>query len=74
MGRRIRSGTTLSQSQVLADTRATRKLRPVTIRLPMEDIDVARNLAAAKGMGYQTYIRMLLREVLHRKARKQTRS
>lgn len=72
MGRRIRSGKT--RSLVEAMERAKRNLRPVTIRLPMEDIDAARELAAEKGLGYQTYIRMVLRETLHRRARKQSRS
>ena len=46
------------------------RLRPVTIRLPAEDLDAARGLAAQKGIGYQTYIRMLLREALRREARR----
>lgn len=71
MGRRIRSGKTLSLAEATA--RVKGNLRPVTIRLPMEDINAARQLAAEKGLGYQTYIRMVLRETLHRRARKQSR-
>jgi predicted DNA binding CopG/RHH family protein len=38
--------------------------QPVTLRIPKEDLDTARKLAAQKGLGYQTYIKMLLREAL----------
>lgn len=66
IGRRIRSGNTKSVAS--AKAREKRALRPVTIRLPMEDINSARELAAQKGLGYETYIGMLLRETLHRRA------
>jgi len=64
--RRIREGSTLTVDQAAARV----KLRPVTIRLPIEDIDAARGLAARKGIAYQTYVRMLLREALQREARR----
>lgn len=64
--RRIREGSTLSLEQAGARV----KLRPITIRLPIEDIDAARGLAARKGIAYQTYVRMLLREALQREARR----
>ncbi|HEV3308469.1 MAG TPA: CopG family antitoxin [Candidatus Sulfotelmatobacter sp.] len=38
--------------------------QPVTLRIRKEDLETARRLAARKGMGYQTYIKMLLREAL----------
>jgi len=38
--------------------------QPVTLRIAKEDLDTARRLAARKGVGYQTYIKMLLREAL----------
>ncbi|MFZ0319331.1 MAG: CopG family antitoxin [Candidatus Sulfotelmatobacter sp.] len=38
--------------------------QPVTLRIPKEDLETARRLAARKGVGYQTYIKMLLREAL----------
>ena len=38
--------------------------QPVTLRIPKEDLETARRLAARKGIGYQTYIKMLLREAL----------
>lgn len=38
--------------------------RPVTIRLDVNDIERAERQAAAKGLRYQTYIKMLLHEAL----------
>jgi predicted DNA binding CopG/RHH family protein len=36
------------------------------LRIPTDDVDRARRLAADKGIGYQTYIKMLLRAGLDR--------
>lgn len=47
---------------------ARAKLRPVTIRLAVGDVEKARQLAARKGIRYQTYIKMLLREALERES------
>ena len=66
MQRRIQEGSALTLRQAV--TRA--KLRPVTIRLATADIATARGLAAQKGIGYQTYIKLLLREALQREARR----
>ena len=38
--------------------------QPVTLRIATKDLEKARRLAARKGVGYQTYIKMLLREAL----------
>ena len=38
----------------------------IMLRIPTEDVDRARRQAAGKGIGYQTYIKMLLREGLDR--------
>ena len=38
----------------------------VMLRIPTGDVDRARRLAADKGIGYQTYIKMLLRAGLDR--------
>ncbi len=65
MERRIKEGSTLTLRQTLVRA----KLRPVTIRLATDDIDTARELAAQKGIGYQTYIKILLREALRRESR-----
>jgi predicted DNA binding CopG/RHH family protein len=42
--------------------------QPVTLRIPKDDLETARRLAASKGVGYQTYIKMLLREALAKNA------
>src|SRR5262245_27498517 len=36
----------------------------ITIRLPESDLARARNLAAKRGLRYQTYLKMLLQEAL----------
>lgn len=41
----------------------------VMLRIPTDDVDRARRQAAGKGIGYQTYIKMLLREGLDRQER-----
>ena len=66
MERRIREGSTLTLQQAAARA----KTRPVTLRLPATDIDTARAMAAQKGIGYQTYVKMLLHEALHRESGK----
>jgi len=65
--RRIREGSTLTLQQAAARA----KTRPVTLRLAATDIDAARAMAAQKGIGYQTYVKMLLHEALRRETGKQ---
>jgi predicted DNA binding CopG/RHH family protein len=65
--RRILEGATLTLQQAAARS----KTRPVTLRLAGADIDTARAMAAQKGIGYQTYVKMLLHEALRREAGKQ---
>ena len=67
MARRIVEGSTLTLQQAAARG----KTRPVTLRLPATDIDMARALAAQKGIGYQTYVKMLLHEALRHEVAKQ---
>jgi predicted DNA binding CopG/RHH family protein len=43
--------------------------QPIALRIPNEDLETARRLAARKGVGYQTYIKILLREALAENAR-----
>jgi len=62
--RRIREGSTLT----LREATARAKTRPVTLRLAATDIDMARAMAEQKGIGYQTYVKMLLHEALRREA------
>jgi predicted DNA binding CopG/RHH family protein len=42
----------------------------ITIRLPEADLAKARELAAKKGLRYQTYLKMLLHEALERESTK----
>jgi predicted DNA binding CopG/RHH family protein len=49
--------------------RGAKSSQPVTLRIPTEDLETARRLAAQKGLRYQTYIKMLLREALAKNAR-----
>ena len=74
MARRLREGTTLTAKEAAARASAKRSLRPITIRLPAEDIAAAQELAARKGIRYQAYIRALLREALERQGEKGGRS
>jgi hypothetical protein len=46
--------------------------RLLSIRLPEPDIALAQQLASAKGLPYQTYIKSLLHEALKREARRQS--
>jgi predicted DNA binding CopG/RHH family protein len=48
----------------------TKPSQPVTLRIAKDDLATARRLAAKKGLGYQTYIKMLLKEALARSASK----
>ena len=42
----------------------------ITIRLPETDLQQARKIADRKGIGYQTLLKMLVREGLQREARR----
>jgi predicted DNA binding CopG/RHH family protein len=44
--------------------------RPTSIRLRPEDVERLRKLAARRGLGYQTYLKMLLHEALENEERK----
>lgn len=47
-----------------------RETRNITIRIANSDIERARKFAEKKGIGYQTYIKMLLREALDREEKR----
>jgi predicted DNA binding CopG/RHH family protein len=47
-----------------------RETRNITIRIANSDIERARKFAERKGIGYQTYIKMLLREGLDREEKR----
>lgn len=69
----MREGKTLSLQDALAQAKRKKELLPVTIRLASEDIATARELADDKGIGYQTYIKLLLHEALQKEAGRQAR-
>lgn len=46
--------------------RSKTPLKTVTMRLPVPDIEAAKDLAFRKGLPYQTYIKMLLHEAIVR--------
>ncbi|MBI1788958.1 MAG: hypothetical protein HYR60_15605 [Acidobacteria bacterium] len=46
----------------------------VMLRIPTGDLERARDQAVGKGLGYQTYIKMLLREGLDRQERARRRA
>jgi predicted DNA binding CopG/RHH family protein len=63
--RRIKQKKPLTLDHLL---RGAKPSQPVTLRLAKEDLETARRLAARKGLGYQTYIKMVLREALAERA------
>jgi predicted DNA binding CopG/RHH family protein len=60
----MRNGSTLHLKDILAPAKRKTALQSVTIRLMSEDLQAARQFAQDKGVGYQTYIRLLLHEAL----------
>ena len=53
--------------RVIQERRASRN---ITIRVAVADLERAQVQAAKKGLGYQTYMKMLLKEALDREGRK----
>src|SRR5436853_2182639 len=64
----MRERKTLSLNEVLRQARKKKELQPVTIRLATDDVATARQLADDKGIGYQTFIKLLLHEALKKEA------
>lgn len=64
----IRDGTVHrgTAQRLVKEAHQARESRNITIRIPISDIERARQLASKKGIGYQTYVKMLLREALDR--------
>ena len=60
-------GITLSKRTESLKTPLSKK---VMLRIPTGDLDRARRQAAGKGIGYQTYIKMLLHDGLEREERR----
>jgi len=59
--RRIKQRKPLTLNSLLQKAKPS---QPVTLRIAKDDLETARRLAARKGVGYQTYIKMLLSEAL----------
>jgi hypothetical protein len=64
-------GITLSTKTEIVQRPPSQK---VMLRIPTGDVDRARRQAADKGIGYQTYIKMLLRAGLDRDEKLQRRA
>lgn len=62
----LKDGTAVigSKSIAVRDGAVKVPTRSVTIRLPIPDIESAQKLAKRKGIPYQTYMKMLLHQVL----------
>jgi predicted DNA binding CopG/RHH family protein len=69
----MRERKTVSLEEIMAQSRRKKELLPVTIRLAIEDIAAARQLADSKGIGYQTYIKLLLHDALVKETARQGR-
>lgn len=67
-GKRV--ATEIMKRGVAAGTaRRSVPLKTVSMRLPVADIEAAQQIAASKGLPYQTYIKMLLHEALQKERR-----
>jgi hypothetical protein len=62
-------GTTARGSNLVAKLSEQRSTQ-IAIRLPGTDLAQARKIAARKGIGYQTFLKMLVHEGLAREARR----
>lgn len=64
-----------SEGRLGIGTLAKRAALPTTtIRLDPEDIAQARELAAEKGLRYQTYLKMIIRETLRKEMRRRRKA
>ena len=68
MRQRLNAGDTKTLTEAVAQSAAKEKakLKPVTIRMRPDDLEAVRGLALEKGLPYQTYIKVLLRDALRR--------
>ena len=62
----IRSGKAkpLTEKIIQERLKAARESKPVTIRLQVADIELAKAQAERKGLAYQTYLKSLLHQAL----------
>ena len=67
-GKRV--ATEIMKRGVAAGTaRRSVPLKTISMRLPVTDLEAAQELAATKGLPYQTYIKMILHEALRKQRR-----
>jgi predicted DNA binding CopG/RHH family protein len=59
----LRSGS-IQRGAAQRAVREGRASKNITIRMPLADLERARQLSAKKGLAYQTYVKMLLHEAL----------
>ncbi len=65
-----RAATEIMKRGIAAGTaRRHMPLKTVSMRMPVADLQAAQELAASKGLPYQTYIKMLLHEALRKERR-----
>ena len=57
--------TVLTGEKLAARVKASKQTRPVTIRVQVGDIELAKQQAEKKGLGYQTYLKSLLHQALN---------
>jgi predicted DNA binding CopG/RHH family protein len=69
----MRDNKTISLQDILTRSPRGKELLPVTIRLAQDDLDAARRLATDQGIGYQTYIKILLHKALRKEAARAAR-
>jgi len=72
MTRRVAGGESKTLAQAMRQSAAGEKsrLKPITIRMLPDDLELVRRLAIEKGLPYQTFVKVLLREALRRETRK----
>ncbi len=71
LGEAIRGGSAQrgTAQRLMREARASKN---ITIRMPLADLERARQLSSEKGLGYQTYVKMLLHEALDREDKRGT--
>jgi predicted DNA binding CopG/RHH family protein len=67
---RFRAAKQHSEVRRLSDTNLPGASETVTIRIPADELARARQLAAKRGLRYQTYLKMLLHEALDTEEKK----
>jgi hypothetical protein len=65
----VKKGTVPKGSRLVGQLNRTPSVQ-IALRLPEPDVTKAREIAARKGIGYQTLLKMLVHEGLRREARR----